>query len=1372
MLKGIVTIEAVDIETGKVNRTHTQENFIFFTKYADLWIDTATLQRPMIVQLGQDIYPVYDKNRNFYGTNQRWNTGYIPEGTVRKKFFQKTDDSPAYWDFYSMFLPPAAVSIIPCISLSVLNSDNSTDTDGQWTWTALNLDPYCYQAPTEYLNVYYRLVMVEDDKNMSPDFIKNQFVLDIDRAENNVIFPNTDHKFYQFRIEQDTSKNGFVNFLSAWGSALATKEVTRPEREHNKLYNVQKTYTYPDANPNQYNQIIGHYLNTTIRGAGRNYKRLNSFDSTGSGLGTYIGINPLKITPDIGAGFTGIGNVFSSAKGSNSTMFDPAYFPTGTGRMQVSGVLSNPNKDPFLTTYQAEVQQTGKSWNDGTYRVYEYRAIRSGTHANIGLPLLPTVACVGGDEANSLSRSMQMMYKDVSRVHMSTSMVKYIEDRAFITWDKTGIMIYDIYHGKLEIYDANTTPALNVTDINDVKVDTIGNIWISCGDTGLWKLSSPDENTVTLTHIGVLPGSQQKCYAIDVDNFGNIFAVFWGTGPFWSRDQGQSWTNIPIDYAPFSEYEGGGFVSKWSYVARMICNPYRDATVGTSQFLFLMKETSPDYAASGGCWYDLQSQLTTGITNAAMKNSLYWVRNRRHNDNIAVSNDTNTWYFMENGNVLHWVPYQHNAATTSKTNTSNINGYGANICELEKTYDPVAGLVKEYAYIGTPIMSRQTQQSAPVVEIFDTNSKTVVSSYTVPGDQSDFASITNANMGAIRLGKNLYVSRGWFNPYFNNNTYIGYFVHNRFSFTKTHRQWASKQWGWDGAQWKENHPGNKTFHLDSQPFFRGALNKFTDGHQSTTSWVQGDTYTLTTFDGFYKDNSSTMAVRDTIYYKPTDLNTAFEPSVVTKIDASTDVGVMNATPIETQWNIDDLPDTTYSGGGVIANGDPSFSAVSYLSLFNVQQGILPTKGTINTVTGFPVIDNSVTLFGNSMVKVDGESGFLMDSNVSMALSTVFTLEGMFTPAETGKLMHLWDFRSPVANSAAFYITAEGRLAVNIGGQVYGNIGSFLFPGNQYYIAFTRNGSDWKAYLNGVLQFEFSNANNFPSESALNVFKRYQLTVNGWEGYIGWAGNIRYTKGVVRNVDTVPTAYYPITDNNYTGAQLVLAGNYNNGSITCKTKLVGDWEVIFRNITDDMLGTRRQRPKLAFGVSVQHFIESPTDISYRVCGRNFGTFVQTYGQSGINAPLGTTAIRMTKTDNHINVYYSTNGGASWTLAFGQIDDFNPVHHICFWQVQKDEAPMRTPSVEIVKNGSAIFSYVGTAPAATGYFNPKFLAMDVVTTNDIEIAIEGVPVTKKRSNWLDPALPLKGEVLAMQGGTIQFHEEDIGKIITGKLITIHD
>lgn len=1372
MFKGIVRLEFVDVETGKINRTHEQENYIFFTKYADLWISDERLARPAIVQRGADIFPVYDKSRSFYGAAQPMITGYIPEGTVKKKFFQKTDNSPAYWDFYSMFLPPAVVSTIPCVGLTTFDGDNGSWTDVNSMWTALNLDPYCYQAPTEYLNVYYRLVMVEDDDNESPDFIRNQFVMDMDRGSNKVIFPNYDHKTYPYRIEEPMNRSSNLNFLSYWSSALPTKSVNRPILEHQKLYNVEKTYTYPDDSPNQYNQVIGASINTVVRGAGRNYKRLASFNTV-NGYGTFIVINPVKITPELGQSFTGIGNVFSSAKGSNSTMFDPAYFPIGTGRMQVSGQLSNINKDPFLTTYQCEVQQPGQNWNNASYRVYEYRNISPTTVGQNGLPLLPwTYANGSSSEINAhWEAACDMMYRDRTRIHFSNAMTKYIEDRAFITWDKTGITLYDIYHGKLEIYDAHSSPQLAVTNIIDVKVDTIGNIWIGCADTGLWKLSAQDENTVTLTHIGVLPGAQQKCYGVDVDNFGNVIAIFWGTGPFWSGDGGQSWTNIPIDYAPFSGYEGGGFVSKWSNVAKFVCNPARDAKNGTSQFLFLMKESSVDYAASGGCWYDLQSQLTTGITNTTLKNALSWCRTYPHNHNMAVSDDADTWFFSVSNNQLYWMKFQHNAAPSQITD--NATFMSSNFVEIEKTYDPVAGVTREYVYLGCPVISSTSSTSQSFVSIFDINSMSVVKRYPVPFGPGGYTTNNPSTSATIRIGKNLYISKIAMSEYNSGSVTTGYAIHNRFAFSKEYRQWASKQWGWDGGQWKENHPGNKQMHLDAQPLFRGVLNKFTDGPGSTTSWAQGDTYTFVTFDGFYKDNSSTMSLRDTIYYKPTNLVEAFEPSVVTRIDRSQDVGILNSVPIETEWNIDDLPDTRYGGGTVVPGGDPNFEAVSLLYPFNQQHGLIPVKGTVDTMTGFPIIDTDKKLYGDSMVKLDGNSGFALKSTIEMALASVFTIEMVLIPSETGTRMNLLDYRTPFnANAPVFYISAEGRLTVNISGTTFGNIGDFLFPGTQYYIAFTLQGGVMKAFINGVEQFQFNTTFTPPSESPLNMFKRFQMGGSGWEGFKGWAGNVRITKNVIRDVSTIPTGYFPQVGNNYGGAQLILAGNYNTGSIVARKELVGDWDVIFRNITPDYFTNRRQRPKFAFGVSVQKFIESPTDISYRLCGSSMQLFMEDYYNSQSIVPSTTTAVRITKTNNIVNMYYSTNGGASWVVFRANITDFNPVHHICFWQVQKDVAAFRTPSVEIVKNGTAIFSYIGTQNNANGYFHPKFLAADVVTPSDIQVNIAGVPATKKRSNYLDPALPLKGEVLAMMGGTVQFHEEDIGKIITGKMITIHD
>lgn len=1371
MIKGVVHLEWVDVNTGEKLREHTQENFIFFGSYADLWISGSGLERPAIIGRGTDVFPYYDKERSFYGGNQPAITGYIPEGQTRKKFFEKTDNSDAYWDFYSLFLPPAVVSSIPCISLTSTNSDNTnvSTTDGTNMWTALNLDPYCWQSPTEYLNVYYRLIMLEDQDNQSPDFIRSQFVLDLDRYSYKTIFPNEKHKSYPFRISEDMTRNGYINFLSDYYSEIANKQTTRPRAEHNKLINCQKTYTYPDDNPNQYNQLNYGLVNTVVRGSGN--ARLRGFNWNDTTYGTRVVINPMKLTPEIGLGFTGIGNVFSASKGSKLTVFDPAFFPAGAGRMQAGGVLTDANPDPFPTTFQCEITKAGQSMADATYRLYEWRGLHPQSMVPCVLPLFPAANMEGSqwDFVNDfVTPYKNMMYKDASRIHISKGVVKYIEDRAFITWDKTGITIYDIYLGKLESFDALTPAALGVTEIVDVKVDTTGAIWVACAQSGLWKLVLNADQTVTLTHIGVLPGSQQKCYAIDVDNFGNVFAIFWGQGLFYSSDGGTSWVNVPIDYAPFSGFESGGFVSKWSYVARMIVNPWRNATNGVAQYLILMAENSPDYSASGGCWYDAQSQITTGITNLDMKNQLVNVRRFRYGEQIKISDATDTWYFMETANQMRRMPYQNNAATLLTVVLSN-NGMAACAINQEWGWDNESGTLKEYMIPGVQ-MGDIYYTSTGTFSIWDC---LLMVEKKFPIKNNGWASgLSDQNSThAVKIGHNMFVGFRSISVA-NTNTYVSsWVVANQLPFSKDHRQWSQKNWGWNGSKWTLNHLGNKPVHSTYQDIFRGMVNKFTDGAAATVSWVLGDTFTTTVFDGFFKDNSTTMALRDTIYYKPTHANEAFEPNVVTRIDRSTDVGILNAQPLELEWNIDDLPDTQYSGGSVTTDGDPFFQNTVYLALFNQLNGFNATKGVHKTIVGVPSIDPTSPIFGDSMVKLDGNSGFYVEPSSNLALGNRFTVEGMFKPSETGTKMHLFDTRSTTGSGFAFYINVDGKLEVEIGGSTFGNIGDFVFPGQTYYIALQRVDNDWHVYLNGVEQFTFQNGVNLAASSPLSTFKRFQTTSNGWEGLKGWGSNLRITRDVLRTIE-IPTAFYKTQGNDYSGAQLVLSGNYNMGSLTAKKELVGNWEVIFRDITPEMMAERRSRPKLAFGVTIQKFIESPTDISYKMIGRKVGKFDEPYFSGQMTEiPTSTVALRIKKVGFMVSIYRS-NDGVNWIPVRENMQDYNPLHHIAMWQVQKDVAPMLTPSVEIVNNGSAVFSKIGTATSARGYFHPKFLVTDVATPTDINIQLNGVQVSKGRSNFLDIGYPLQGEVLAMQGGTLTFHEQDIGKLITGKMITLHD
>src|SRR5690606_391396 len=115
---------------------------------------------------------------------------------------------------------------------------------------------------------------------------------------------------------------------------------------------------------------------------------------------------------------------------------------------------------------------------------------------------------------------------------------------------------------------------LAVTNVQDVKVDTYGNIWVACASTGLWKLTITETET-TIAHINAPPGCQSKVYALDVDNFGNVYAIFWGLGLHYTTDGGQTWVNAIITYPSFSDFDEDGTNSKWRFCSRLSFDPHR-----------------------------------------------------------------------------------------------------------------------------------------------------------------------------------------------------------------------------------------------------------------------------------------------------------------------------------------------------------------------------------------------------------------------------------------------------------------------------------------------------------------------------------------------------------------------------------------------------------------------------------------------------------------------------------------------------------------------------------------------------------------------------------------------------------------------------
>lgn len=1382
VLKGQATFIFTDKNTGKVTQVREETNFVFNNHHMSLWSGDS-ISRIIIDNPGTLRYPTYSREMTYFSPSGNFITGYAPTGTQLKRFFQKTDDSPAYYEYYSVFLPPAetrAISAIALISGSMWDNATigytSSPDRRPALRTGMNLNPPCFQSSTEFLNVYYRLIMLDDEDDDVADFIKNEMILDIDRGTQNALFPSDVHKVYPFRITEPVSNIGNLNFLSLFQTSTTNRETIIPASLNNSLQYARKTWAYPPAAPNQYTQIQGAFIKSTLRGGA------NLIENS------LMLIRPEAIVPAIGEGISGVGNVFATSSSSDSDFFDPAFFPIGSGKMFASGTW---DPEPLPKKIVCEIQQTGQYAADATYRVFKYH---TPGHIITALPMFPAVE--GSSYSFTFAEMKQKfdlmknrMYKDPSKVHYSQYMRTWIRDRAFITWDSTGITIYDVYMGKLTSFDSSTTPQLNVSSIRDVKVAPNGDIYIACANFGLYRLRIT-EHTTTLTHIGQFPGSQQKCYAIDIDNTGNVYGVFWGQGLYYSIDSGETWVNAAINYSAFSGYDESGTNSKWRFCTRVVCNPNRNAADGVAQLLLLSGTNSPDDATTAGCWWDQQTTTTTGITNSAMRASLSTVRTAGPKENFAISSLQNKWFFANAGTGgtagMVWVPFLHNAAVNSVSGDSR-SLFSWNCLHMETVFDYDSGTFKEYIYNG-PWRLYSSSERGPCVVDVATNAVQKQLASTESGNH--WSSLNSAESNCIYFGKN---SRVCFELAISSNGTGDQIIRARFTLrrlfplTKEWRQWTSESFGWDGGNWVKWHLGNKPCNETEQPFERGVMVRFANGPMSTESFHVGDQYTFTLYDGLYKDNATKLDLKDTIYFKPKNDITTFDPPSVQLVDRSSQVGILNSADINIDWNIDKLPDTVYDGEPLVLNGDHLWGNVSFMGYLGSDGGANRRLNDTPTVLGAPVESDAFSLFGETMTYFNGESGYAYPANSSYNPgSNPFTFEGFFVFETVGGVEQiLMDARNSVGQQAAIAITQNGRVGFWNGTSYLGDTGPTLSPGVLYHIQVSRNGNTIECAVNGTVMWTAPFSSGFSGTNAFRLMARFGAVSGSLNGFRGWAGCVRFTVGFSRYNGnfTPPTSRYPTSANVYSGARLKLSGNFNEGGIFSRRELVGNWTVVFRDIDNEMRRYEQGRPILSFGISTTNRITTMTDIGYRIIQRSNGLGYErwlnphstsTSGALSSTEPYtiasNVTMIRFRKLSNIIYVDQTVNNGVTWST-FRQFEDLAPVHYICMYQVQP-WANFRTPSVEIISNGSDYFSKVGDPVSATGVFNPKFLAIDCYWEHDLNVSLDGTPVTKIRSNYQDQMLPLEGECYAHQHGTIRFHPNDAGKTITGKVIAIRD
>ncbi len=219
--------------------------------------------------------------------------------------------------------------------------------------------------------------------------------------------------------------------------------------------------------------------------------------------------------------------------------------------------------------------------------------------------------------------------------------------------------------------------------------------------------------------------------------------------------------------------------------------------------------------------------------------------------------------------------------------------------------------------------------------------------------------------------------------------------------------------------------------------------------------------------------------------------------------------------------------------GPAAATDPYFSNVSLLLHGDGTNGsttITDSSGSPKSITavGNAAISTARSKFGGASIAFDGNGDYLTVS-ASTAFSfgsNPFTIE-LFAYFSSSANMALYDTLPIGGNggrNSGFLLLKDNTNRLNVfsaGG--FRGVSSISAPTGQWcYIALTKSGSTWSYRINnqsaGSFTYAFSPTDNNATIGVLGDSADYYIN--------GYLDEYRVTKGVARDVSTVPTAPFP------------------------------------------------------------------------------------------------------------------------------------------------------------------------------------------------------------------------------------------------------
>jgi hypothetical protein len=498
-LKGKIRIEFHDIYGNQTQELVEETNLIFNQTYLDiLGVKPNALFREAYILISSTSTP---PNFNDTAITNILASGSVPGGVISPIWYESV--TPNFGEIQNQIAAPATARTFYTVGLARPFGIGRKDL------TATLLTISCTQNAFEILTIYYRIeVFNSRGERLSPRFTRDFGGAIFGRKECfhgmlGASYCNAPTKIYIDPLQD----SGIIDTRfpeQRWGEASIISS-------HYK-YKENRTFKIAQSGiPGDTDEFIGVIFNSLLTGTSNVILPNNTFiagnytENTFSAyrISSYkaatINIDPTK--PVFQPPFQ---KIWSHRVNAPLPFFDPNNAAAGTAYPSIAGTWAG--KWPELYRYTITFA--------GAMGVSQYRfskRLHLGFNGNAYSDR--TVICPFRNPNTPSSVGMHgWRIEDNDLLRFS--------DTQIVQYDNTGVTLLDLMDGNHTIWDATTTPILNVTKLRQCAVDTTNKlIYCACRDTGLWIIDVINGTTAQLP---------TPCYGVDVGRNNVAFAIFEG----------------------------------------------------------------------------------------------------------------------------------------------------------------------------------------------------------------------------------------------------------------------------------------------------------------------------------------------------------------------------------------------------------------------------------------------------------------------------------------------------------------------------------------------------------------------------------------------------------------------------------------------------------------------------------------------------------------------------------------------------------------------------------------------------------------------------------------------------------------------------